>query len=402
MSQNIKINDIKIEETEKTAKLIFEIEIKNQKKNIWYSVNKKYKEFLCDDRCDAIVVLFLLYAMKENLSFKSAIPISERLYMSVTRNIIPQIYEANKDKCFIIDIDIPTTTIKYNNNYAVGTGISCGVDSFTTLYEYSKEKTPENYKITHLTYFNVGAHHNHETLKGEDVRNLYNKQLKNAQEFCKTYNYELIDIDSNVNDELPMLFAHTTTFRNVSTMMIIQKLFKIYYHSPGYDLNDFSCKINIDPAHYEHWLLPLLETENIRFIVSNKNLNRIEKTKLISDFNQTYDWLNVCREDSSPNCGKCDKCLRTLMALDALNKLDYYKNSFNIDEYLKNRKKYWKDICYKRYSDSFLQEVYNYAISVNYPIPKIHIFLSNYRKLKVLIPKGLRKSIKKILPKSIR
>ena len=31
-------------------------------------------------------------------------------------------------------------------------------------------------------------------------------------------------------------------------MMILQKLFKIYYHSPGYDLNDFSCKINIDPA----------------------------------------------------------------------------------------------------------------------------------------------------------
>ena len=41
---------------------------------------------------------------------------------------------------------------------AVGTGFSGGVDSFATIYEHLERPSPEGFRLTHLFFFNVGAH----------------------------------------------------------------------------------------------------------------------------------------------------------------------------------------------------------------------------------------------------
>ena len=41
---------------------------------------------------------------------------------------------------------------------AVGTGFSGGIDSFATIYEHHEKPAPEGFKLTHLFFFNVGAH----------------------------------------------------------------------------------------------------------------------------------------------------------------------------------------------------------------------------------------------------
>lgn len=42
------------------------------------------------------------------------------------------------------------------------------------------------------------------------------------------------------------------------------------------------------------------------------------------------------------NCGECFKCRRTLLALDAADKLEDYRESFDIDKYFKQRKRIYK------------------------------------------------------------
>ncbi len=70
-----------------------------------------------------------------------------------------------------------------------------------------------------------------------------------------------------------------------------------------------------DAAHYEGVLLPMLSTETTSFYSSNQEMSRIEKVRLISDFEQSYEWLLVCWLHK-PNCGKCGKCIRTMLELD--------------------------------------------------------------------------------------
>ena len=72
---------------------------KNENENecIWYEVEKKYKDCLCDDRIDGIVVSLLPIAMKSGYEvIESEYPISEKLYYNLTYHVIPQIYNTDK------------------------------------------------------------------------------------------------------------------------------------------------------------------------------------------------------------------------------------------------------------------------------------------------------------------
>ena len=40
----------------------------------------------------------------------------------------------------------------------VGTGISLGVDSFTTIHEYGEDSITDDYRLTHLVHLKTGAH----------------------------------------------------------------------------------------------------------------------------------------------------------------------------------------------------------------------------------------------------
>lgn len=67
-------------------------------------------------------------------------------------------------------------------------------------------------------------------------------------------------------------------------------------------------------------------------------MDRFEKLKEVVEFKPSYKYLHVCTSDRGPNCGRCGKCLRTLTALDALGVIERYRQSFDVDDYKKNRK----------------------------------------------------------------
>lgn len=95
-------------------------------------------------------------------------------------------------------------------------------------------------------------------------------------------------------------------------------------------------------AHYERWLIPLLDTGSIEFYQSNQDWTRMNKVEKIGSFAPCYDYLQVCLTQSG-NCGLCMKCKRTLMELDALGDevLDRFGNSFDIQHYRRESRAKW-------------------------------------------------------------
>ena len=317
---------------------------KNENENecIWYEVEKKYKDCLCDDRIDGIVVSLLPIAMKSGYEvIESEYPISEKLYYNLTYHVIPQIYNTDKKRTSIIKIKAPLIDHKYCGKI-VAAGMSRGVESFATLYEYGKTFEIPEYRISHFTYFNNGSHHGVDNMERKSEysnRELYEGQLRDTLDFCKKYKYDLISVDSNLTEAIKTIFGassfHLThTFRNAGFVLILQKGIVKYYYSSAFNLDMFTLSLNTDSAQYEKWLLPYLDTENVEFYSSNQNWSRLEKIERIVKLEQSYDNLCVCLLDIK-NCGICSKCKKTLMELDSLGEdvLDLYSKAFDVKKY---------------------------------------------------------------------
>ena len=78
--------------------------------------------------------------------------------------------------------------------------------------------------------------------------------------------------------------------------------------------------------HGSHPLLdPNYSSSDLRFIHDDVTLTRLEKTKLVAEWEPTLQRMRVCNFPESAdqlNCGHCEKCLRTMLALIGLGKLD--------------------------------------------------------------------------------
>lgn len=319
--------------------------------DLWYSFDREFDDAVCDDRCDAIVTTLLVPAMKFGYeSIRCHYPISKKLYYHLTYHVIPQLCHAGSSvpqTC----ISAPLTDTAFHGDL-VAAGMSRGVDSFATMYEYGPDFELEEYRINAFTYFQAGAHHGYDSIVGrgaESKQELYVHQMEQTREFCQKYGYPLIVVDSNIDDILQdqrlfkeWSFDRTHTFRNLAIAMLLQKRISRYYYSSAYQLSEFKLSLNCDMAHYERWLIPLLNTESIEFYQSNQDWTRMDKVEKISSFEPCYDYLQVCLTQTG-NCGFCTKCKRTLMELDALGDsvLDRFSNSFDIQRYRRENRAKW-------------------------------------------------------------
>lgn len=145
-------------------------------------------------------------------------------------------------------------------------------------------------------------------------------------------------LESNFQDVIPQNHYLTHTYMDALAIYSMQKLWRIYYYAGGLSFNEFTLKrnIEIDPAHFELFLLNCFSTSHIKIIPEGSEYNRNDKIKFIADFPIARKNLHVCIRKEF-NCGVCSKCLRTLLAIDALNMLDDFREVFDIDAYLKNR-----------------------------------------------------------------
>ena len=84
---------------------------------------------------------------------------------------------------------------------------------------------------------------------------------------------------------------------------------------------------NLEPWGSHPLLDPLYSTVSLQVRHENAALSRLEKTKLVGEWDVALKQLRVCNEKESYkegnyNCGNCEKCVRTMTAFLSLGLLD--------------------------------------------------------------------------------
>ncbi|WP_164667405.1 hypothetical protein [Virgibacillus doumboii] len=336
----------------------------NQNTNtLWYEVEEKYSEYLTDETADGFFVGLLFYALKNGYDIEVSAPVSQNLYYSINNYLAPLLAKIHGFSNIKITCEeLITEPIKSKG--AVGTGLSCGIDSFATIIDHLSNSCPESYKITHYTFFNVGSHGDN---GGEKARKLFKERAEITRKYAREFGKEFISVDSNISEILSMNFRKTNTLRSLSAVLILQKLFNVYYYSSSVPLYRFKLKKE-DSAGFDIFNTNMLSTETIRFFSSCPIITRVEKTKLVADYTPSYKYLNVCFF-SKHNCGKCPKCLRTLLTLEIIGKIENYSDVFNLEAYYKNKNKFITTILAEKGNNPTLNEIYDEMLTSNYKIP---------------------------------
>lgn len=318
------------------------ISINNTARNLWFKVDLKYEPYLCHEVGDAYLVAILNYAMVNQHDIVSLIPISETLLYNINTFLIPALCENNATYHFPkIICDIFHGKLK--NAGAVGTGISCGVDSLHAIasnnsVEYS------NHRITHVALNNVGSFG-----IGEKAHKLYNQRIDNPRTFAEENNFQFVLSDSNLMDVIEQNHFKTHTYSSMFPVLCLQKLYSIYFYaSAGYKFNEFNLKDTEKTCcgSYELLSLNTFSTDNCRIISDGMGKSRLSKLRTVSQYRPSYNHLNVCLKEGN-NCGKCEKCVRTLLGIDAIGKLEEYKDVFDIEYYRSHKKWYLQLLLYR-------------------------------------------------------
>jgi len=84
---------------------------------------------------------------------------------------------------------------------------------------------------------------------------------------------------------------------------------------------------NLEPWGSHPLLDPLYSTNSLQIRHENAALSRLEKTKLVGEWDVALKHLRVCNEkasykDGNYNCGECGKCVKTMAAFLALGLLE--------------------------------------------------------------------------------
>lgn len=323
---------------------------------LWFRLPAKYQDYVVTERSDSFLVGLLAYAMVRGEDIHLEGPVSEKIYYQVSNYLIPALTLANSKFQRIEIVPGKLENHSLNTEGAVGTGFSGGVDSFCTIHDHLvNPKCPTRYRLTHLTFFNVGSHGD---LGGDQARAVFNKRLQILKGYPEECGLNFLAVDSNLSEVLQMNFAEAHSLRNMAAVLLLQKLFRVYYYSSAYRMDDFRIKnAESDPSPYDILNMAMLSTESTDLYSSGTQYTRVEKTALISDYEPTWRYLNVCTCDDR-NCSACYKCMRTMFTLELLGKLNNYAGIFNFGEYFRLKERYVGQIVAKN-TEYFYKDIFN-------------------------------------------
>ena len=123
---------------------------------VWFEVEERYGDYLCDERSDAFLIGLLNHAMREHLDIECEAPVGAQLLYQIRTYLVSALVRAShalREPKIAAEMDAEPM----RNAGGVGTGISCGVDSFHVLCKYAKSEYP-GLSLTHLVLNNVGSY----------------------------------------------------------------------------------------------------------------------------------------------------------------------------------------------------------------------------------------------------
>lgn len=350
------INQPYIKRIDGKSRCYCDIHVNDDKKIVWFEVDREYEPFLCTERSDAWLIGLLNYAMREGHDIKCLTPVTEELLYNINNFLVPSLTKYGKSlKSINIEADMAPTIME---GQEVGTGLSCGIDSFSAIYNNTNTKYTEH-NITRLCINNVGAFNECYSQYGKEK--VKEERYSISEKVSKELNITLIKTNSNFADVFHQNHLLTCTYSSCFAIYMLQKLWRVYYYaSVGVDYSCFSIIDNDihDCSYYELLSLQCFSTSGLKIYNDGAAKMRLQKTKEIVDYPIVQKYLHVCT--SKPyNCSRCPKCKRTILTLDVLGVLDRFEEVFDIEYFKKNKSEYylWLFLQHKK-KDAIIEPVY--------------------------------------------
>ena len=309
-----------------------------KEKTIWFAVKNENADFLSTKVYDPFILVPYFVAMHYGQDLKIFGKVSKKLYRNLT-NYGYRILLDYSNELKPIHLKVDGFDHAEQDGDLIGASISCGVDSFTTLYDRFEKETDPAYRINSVFFFECGSYgslYNEESHAGYLTR--YEKNKKAADEM----GLPLYQLESNIHffqDEMGL--NRIVYFAIWSCILCLQKKVCKYYYSSTHcydeiDITHRLCQNNSIDSYSGYYIVPLIQTENIEIIYDGAQYRRAEKTEHIADWDIARKHLNVCFRYAD-NCSSCLKCLRTLFALEVIGKLQDFAQAFDLKKYEKIR-----------------------------------------------------------------
>lgn len=309
-----------------------------EEKTMWFAVENKNADMLTDDVYDAFALVPLYLGMHYHQDVHIEGKISPRLYHNITHYLM-KIFDGFSTCTNFVNFKVDGyMKPKASSIDLVATGISCGVDSLTTIYDNFVQDTDIDLKINSLFLVNCGTHGDFEDRK---TRNLWLKRAELNKRAADELGLPMYLIDSNIHHFTHKIGENRLGYLAIyCCFMSVQRYVKRYLaaSSSSYDdnLRYALSERDIDMAGYCEIFMPhLLSTERIELVIDGCQYTRPEKIEKICDWDISKKYLNVCLEPRKDggNCATCQKCMRTLIVLDAIGKIKNYSDIFDIEKY---------------------------------------------------------------------
>jgi hypothetical protein len=364
------VNPLEVVQRDGEVRLECRIEHARGVETLWYAVDEKYAPYLTTDRLDGFLVGVLLLAMKQNEDIEVRGAISEKLYYHLTsyytqivRLVIPSLRP----------ITIRAATLEAATGAATGsgvaTGFSAGIDSFACVHDHLVADPPAGYRLTHFVFNNVGSHGE---WNADRAHTLFRARYDLIRGYPEALGLEFVRIDSNLSDLLKMSFELTHVPRNVSAVLMLQRLFGKYYYSSAFRYEDSYVRPGMGIAYADPFAIHHLSTETFECISTGCQHTRVEKTRRTALVPGAERWLNVCVMPGMEgrNCSKCWKCCRTLLTLELLGSLEKFAGVFDLRAWRKARDWYVAETILRKRDDALSTEIREYAAQIGYHFPQ--------------------------------
>lgn len=388
----ITLSNIRRESCGEVVKLVcdFKWEAANnpfRETTMWFSVKAENADFFSTKVYDPFVLVSYYIAMHFGQDLKICGKVSKLLYKNIT-NYVQRIFLDFSDETKPITFTVDGYDEAEKDGNRTGAGISCGVDSFSTLYDrYVKETDPE-YRVNSLFLFNCGTHGDYED---EDSHRLFAARYEQNRKAAEDLGLPIYTVESNLH-----AFTHVVGpdqkigFLAIwACVLSVQRTLSKYYVASGFSYHQIlasqSHSKNFDMDEFcGSYLVPLIQTEGLRLIYDGAQRRRSEKTQNIADWEIAQKHLNVCVSEkvAAENCSCCSKCFRTLIALEALGKLEKFSTVFDLKKYKNTR---FHNLCHaivSRKEDPFDADNIAFAREHHVKLPPIwvaHIYYGTFR-----------------------
>jgi hypothetical protein len=345
---------------------------------LWYSVDPAYAHYLTPERQDGFLVGLLASAMRMGEDLRVEGVVSERLFYNLTNHymrilslLFPRLRQVK-----IEAEQLDRTNL--GNAGAIGTGFSGGVDSFCVVWDHLFAEPPKSFRLTHCVNASVGAHGRTRYKENGRYRReeeLFHERCDHFATVMDEWKIPLVRVNSNLHElvgtnvspfrQLGLTQMHTP--RNVSAVLVLQKLFSKYLYASAFPYEECFIGPTYGIGYSDPMSIHLLSTETMECVSSGCQHTRVRKTALITGIPASYRYLNVCSmRQVDRNCSGCNKCLRTLLTLEVLGKLDLYSHVFDLDRYRRLRSRYLMKLLAK--PDIFFREILKLAEERNFSI----------------------------------